>query len=270
MSRRHFLFPCGSDSLAATLDPGDGSSGLLIVSGGNELRCGPFGSHAQLAERIAASGFAVMRFDRRGVGDSEGVNQGFGQSQDDLLAAVKAFRSHAPRVKRVVAYGNCDGASALMLARGAGCQALVLANPWTFDPPEEGAGSREADAAPSANPAVTRQHYVKRLFDPAAWKRLLGGKVEMAKLASSLAEAVRPASPQTALAQKMAKGLKDFQGPVTILLAENDRTAHAFRANWERSDTRLRTCPVASHSFIEPPARIWLQGQLLGALRQSD
>jgi hypothetical protein len=54
---------------------------------------------------------------------------------------------------------------------------------------------------------------------------------------------------------------------VTILLAERDRTAQAFLANWDKADARIRQCPAASHSFVEPQARIWLLGQLLAALR---
>ena len=62
-------------------------SNLLLVSGGNELRSGPWGSQAQLAAQIATAGFPVLRFDRRGVGDSEGQNTGFTGSADDIAAA---------------------------------------------------------------------------------------------------------------------------------------------------------------------------------------
>ncbi len=268
MRRRHFTFECEGAKLAGTLDPGPSATGLLIVTGGNELRSGPWGSQAELAARITATGFPVLRFDRRGVGDSEGENAGFASSVPDICAALDAFKAHVPTLKRVVAYGNCDAASALMLAGGRGCDALVLANPWTFepepDPQPEVAATSEPEPMP---PAALRAHYLRRLTSPSALWRLLTGKVELGKLAGSLAEAVKPDAPQSTLAQQMAAGLAEFAGPATILLAERDRTAQAFLANWDKADARLRQCPEASHSFVEPPARIWLQGQLLAALR---
>lgn len=266
MSRRHFTFACQGHQLAGSLDPAPATTGLLIVSGGNELRSGPWASQAALAERIAASGFPVLRFDRRGVGDSEGANQGFTGSAADIAAALTAFRAQLPALRRVVGYGNCDAASALMLAGGAGCDGLVLSNPWTFEPEpeaEEVAGPEPAPMPPSA----VRAHYLRRLRDPRAIWRLLTGKVGIARLAGSLAEAARPNAPASTLARHMAEGLAAFAGPATILLAGRDRTAQAFLGNWDRADPRIRQCPEASHSFVEPQARIWLQGQILAALR---
>ncbi len=271
MSRRFALFHCEGNQLVGTLDPAAATTGLLIVSGGNELRAGPWGSQAQIAERVAAAGFPVFRFDRRGVGDSEGPNGGFETAAPDIAAAVSAFRAHVPTLRRVVAYGNCDGASALMLAGGAGTSALVLANPWTFDPEPEPVAPDEQPAEPAPlPPSALRAHYLRRLTDPRALWRLLTGKVKVGQLASSLGGAVRSDGPRTALAERMVAGLADYAGPVTILLADRDRTAQAFCANWDKADPRLRTCPDASHSFIEAQARIWLLGQLLAALRGID
>ena len=108
---------------------------------------------------------------------------------------------------------------------------------------------------------------LRRLSDPRALLRLLSGKVRIGQLAGSLANAAKPAPPPTSLAQDMAAGLAQFSGAVTLLIAEHDRTGQAFLSQWDKSDQRLRICPKAGHSFVEPQARIWLQGQLLGALR---
>jgi len=263
--RRHLAFACNGDMLIGTADVADAAAGLLIVTGGNELRCGPYGSHAELAQKISAAGFPVMRFDRRGVGDSSGYNAGFVQSSDDIAAAIAEFRSTFPRMKRVVAYGNCDAASALMLAQGKGCDALVLANPWTFEPDAETEPASEPQ--PEMTPAVIRAHYLRRLTDPRALLRLLTGKVRIGQMAGSLVNAVKPAPPPGSLAQEMAAGLAQFSGSVALLIAEHDRTGQVFLSHWDAADPRLRICPKAGHSFVEPQARIWLQGQLLGALR---
>lgn len=272
MTRRHFTFECEDQTLVGTIDPGDASTGLLIVTGGNELRSGPFGSHAALAAKVATAGFPVMRFDRRGVGDSSGRNATFADSSADIAAALMAFQYRTRRLKRIVAFGNCDAASALMLSEGKGCDGLVLANPWTFEPEAEPESevTEQAEAAapePKMSPAAIRAHYVKRLFDPSAWKRLVSGKVEVGRLAGSLAAAARPASPTSSLAQQIADSLSRFEGPATILIAEHDRTAQEFLSHWDKADKRLRICPKADHSFSDPQARIWLQGQILAALR---
>ncbi len=273
MNRRHVIFRCQGAALVGSLDPAPGSTGLLIVSGGNELRSGPWGSQAELAARIAASGFPVMRFDRRGVGDSEGANGGYTTSAPDIAAALRAFRAEVPTLTRVVAFGNCDAASALMLAKGQGIDALVLANPWTFEPEGElvevGSDDTVTPATPMP-PSMLRAHYLRRLTDPRAIWRLLTGKVKVGKLASSLADAARTDSGPGPLAVQMAEGIADFVGPVHLLVAARDRTGQAFLANWDRDDARRRVCPDATHSFVEPQARIWLQGQILGALRAFD
>ena len=267
MSRRQILVACEGETLAGSLDLAPATTGLLIISGGNELRAGPWDSQTQIAAKLAAAGFPVLRFDRRGVGDSSGANLGFAASGPDIAAALHAFKSHVPTLKRVVAFGNCDAASALMLAHGAGCDALVLANPWTFEPEPEAEQHNPAPEPTPMPPSVLRRHYLKRLTDPQAVWRLLTGKVAVRKMASSLVEAAKPDAPRGSLAQHMVEGLAAFAGPATILLAENDRTAQAFLATWDKADARLRKCPQASHSFVEPQARIWLQGQLLAALR---
>ena len=254
MTRRHFIFDCAGTTLAATLDDAPGTTGLLIVSGGNEIRSGAWNSQAQLAARMAAHGYPVLRFDRRGIGDSEGDNAGFRHSAEDIAAALAAFRHEAPQLHRVVAFGNCDAASALMLGGGFAADALVLANPWTI----------ERDDAPPP-PAALRAHYLQRLKDPRALLRLVSGKISLRGLMKSLGDITHKAEP-TSLAGDIATGLGGFSGPVTILIAERDRTAQTFMASWNRADPRLRSCPGASHSFVEPSAREWLDQQVLTAL----
>jgi exosortase A-associated hydrolase 1 len=255
MSRRHLTFTCEGETLTATLDEAPGASGLLLVSGGNEVRAGAFSGQAQLAARIAAASFPVLRFDRRGIGDSTGENRGFRESEADIAAALAAFRRGCPGVTRVVGFGNCDAASALMLGAGQGCDALVLANPWTIE---------HDDGAPPA--AAIRERYAAKLRDPKELVRLATGKVSLRKLAGGLGRALRPAPPPGSLAQNMAGGLARFAGPVAILLAERDRTAQAFRAAWDPADTRVAQCPGASHAFVEPEASEWLVRRILAAL----
>jgi exosortase A-associated hydrolase 1 len=255
MTRRHFLLACEGENLAATLDEAAGKVGLLIVTGGNETRAGAFAGQAHLAARIAALGYPVLRFDRRGVGDSSGTNALFTGSAPDIAAALAAFRKEQPQVQRVVAFGNCDGASALMLQAGAGCDALVLANPWTFD---------AADEAPP--PAAIRQRYAAKLANPREVWRLLTGGVSLRKLAGGLQRALRPAPPPSSLTERMQAAMAGYAGKATYLLAATDRTAQAFMAAWPSSVGHWQVCDGAGHSFAEAHAQQWLDQQLASVL----
>lgn len=266
MNRLPLTFGCGSLTLAGTLDTAPGSVGLLIVSGGNEIRSGAFSGQADMAARIARAGFPVFRFDRRGIGDSEGENRGFRHSARDIAAALEAFRALSPQVERFVGFGNCDAASALMLTGGAGFDGLVLSNPWTIDGPVEEAGE---DAPPP--PAAIRARYAEKLRNPGEIARLLRGGVDLGKLTRGLARSFAPAPPPSSLAKDMYAGLSTFAGPVRILLATNDRTAQLFEAAWDTvsvgTDTRIQRCEGAGHAYIEPEHRDWLKQNILEVLR---
>lgn len=259
MSRRHFTFSCEGAQLVATLDDAPGAVGLLIVSGGNEIRSGAWAGHAQLAARIAASGHPVLRYDRRGVGDSEGTNAGFRGGGPDLAAALTAFRHEAPHLRQIVAFGNCDGASTLALHGTAlTLDGLVLANPWIID----------ADEAPDAMPsAAIRSRYLKKIANPKEWIRLFTGRVNIAKLAGGLRRAASRQIPASTLSAQMQARLAGFAGPVRILLARHDRTAQIFEAGWPADDARIARGDFRSHSFSEGPAREWLLQKLLEALK---
>jgi exosortase A-associated hydrolase 1 len=262
MTRLSHTFACGSKALVGTLDTAPGGTGLLIVSGGNEIRSGAFGGQADMAARIAAAGFPVFRFDRRGIGDSAGENRGFRHSAKDIAAALDAFRAMVPQMGRVIAFGNCDAASALMLAGGAGCDGLVLSNPWTIEQDDNGV---ETDATPP--PAAIRARYLEKLTNPREVMRLLSGGVNLRKLASGMIRALRPPPPPSSLAQEMRAGLTAFTGPVTILLATADRTAQVFESAWDGTDPRIQRCEGAGHAYVEPEHRAWLEARILASLR---
>lgn len=265
MTRLAHTFDCDGLALAGTLDTAPGTAGLLIVNGGSEIRSGAFGGQADMAARIARAGYPVFRFDRRGVGDSEGENRGFRHSAKDLECALEAFRTIAPQLSRVVAFGNCDAASALMLSGGAGCDGLVLSNPWTIEQHDSGT----ADDTPP--PAALRARYVGKLKNPREIMRLLGGGVDLGKLGRGIRHALRPPPPPSTLAQDMANGLRAFTGDVRILIATADRTAQVFEAAWEsvcgEADPRISRCEGAGHAYVDPEHRDWLEAQLLAALR---
>ena len=249
--RELIAFPCEGDTLVGTLDDAEGTTGLLIVSGGNELRCGAHRGMALLAADLAAAGVPVFRFDRRGIGDSEGANHGFADSGPDIAAAARTFRTLAPQLRRVVGFGNCDAATALAyFHREAAIDALVLANPWVGD---------DGDGLPPAS--AIRSHYAARLRDPRQWLRALSSGINIGKAISGLRKAsAKSEEPANPIAARMAVAMVDT--PRTILLAQRDNTAIRFEEAWrEPGDIHRRE--TDSHSFARSGDGEWLRERIL-------
>ncbi|NCP11835.1 MAG: hydrolase 1, exosortase A system-associated [Sphingomonadales bacterium] len=273
---RDFLtLACAGDTIAATIDRPDGEirAGLLIVSGGNELRSGAHRGMAMLAQRFAAQGIAVLRFDRRGVGDSGGDNAGFDASGPDIATALAQLRAACPPESRIAAFGNCDAASALALhGPFVGIDAFVLANPWAIEEARSETGSDDATPLPSA--AAIRARYRAKLKDPREWMRLLRGGVDLTKLARGLSRA-RGGDAPSALADRLGEAMAKVAVPTQILLASRDRTAIEFIAAWTspafaaargNKSLSLHDLDSASHSFARDADKAWLEERLLAAL----
>ena len=269
--RRLMGFDCEGAWCAATLDEGDKTTGLLIVSGGNEIRSGAHAGQAALAAHVAALGYPVFRYDRHGVGDSEGENRGFESSTADIAAAVTAFRAQAPHLQRIVAFGNCDAASALALFHnGLPIDRLVLANPWVIEVPNS------ENVSPPMPSAAIRARYWARLKNPRSLLDLLAGRIDLSKLIAGLKRAIG-SEPPSGLAARIARSLESSRTPTDILLAQSDTTAVMFLTSWNdqsfrdvraRSNLAVRKIDSASHSFAGLMERQWLREQLERALSE--
>lgn len=257
--RRLIAFPCAGDTLLGTLDEAQGTTGLLIVSGGNEIRIGAHRGMALLAARLAADGVPVFRFDRRGIGDSTGDNGGYRSTAPDIAAAAATFRAETG-IMRLVGFGNCDAATALTLfGEAAGIDALILANPWVIEPSD--------DLPP---PAAIRARYAAKLKDPRELWRLVSGGVNLAKLARGLGRvAQRPTAP-TALAEQFAHAVQGWSDRATILLASGDATAIAYRDAMARTSLTLPTFTrdTSSHSFARTGDAQWLEERIMEAVQR--
>lgn len=272
VTRGFHAIPCGSDTLAGTLDSATGSTALLIVSGGNEIRSGAHSGMAQLALQIAKHGFPVLRYDRRGIGESTGQNNGFLDSAEEITAAAQFLRQEQA-VQQVIAFGNCDAATALALfGPDAGIDGYILANPWVIEP------SGEPDTEePTISSAAIRARYWDRIKNPRTILDLLSGKIDFRKLLKGLKQASR-SEENSALSLRLRDAMSRLEKDTLILLAKRDTTARAFLAAWNSPDfapvrnkaaISVDMLDSASHSFADIDAKSWLTEKILDSLRKA-
>ena len=84
---RPLAFQCKNDWLYGILSLPEQAvaRGVLIVVGGPQYRVGSHRQFTLLARHLAEHGIPVMRFDYRGMGDSEGDRRTFENLEDDLF-----------------------------------------------------------------------------------------------------------------------------------------------------------------------------------------
>lgn len=174
---RAVVFACGDAGLVGVvhLPPAPARRGVLIVVGGPQYRAGSHRQFLLLARSLAAGGYPVLRFDHRGIGDSDGPYPGFEALDADIAAAIDAFVIHCPEIEEVVLWGLCDAASAILFYahRDPRVAGIVLLNPWVRTPAGEAR-------------AYLRHYYLRRLGERDFWRGLLAGKVKPAAAAGSL------------------------------------------------------------------------------------
>ncbi|MES2103892.1 MAG: hydrolase 1, exosortase A system-associated [Pseudomonadota bacterium] len=211
-----------------------GSTGVLVVVGGPQYRAGSHRQFTLLARHLAQRGISVMRFDYRGMGDSEGPPSSFEDINEDVRAAVDQFFAAVPGLREVALWGLCDAASAALFyaPQDARVTGLVLLNPWART--EQGAAK-----------AYLKHYYLTRLFEPGLWKKILSGNFSFAAAAKSFASLVGQASSSppapadearddatadavASLPARMQDSLARFKGRVLIILAGKDLTAQEF------------------------------------------
>ena len=251
------VFKCNGRQLLGILHVPEAAKrlGVVIVVGGPTYRIGSHRQFVLLSRRLAAQGYAGIRFDYRGMGDSEGDERSFQEIQEDIRAAIDCLRAHVPDVQAVVLWGLCDAATAicLSLARLEKVSGVTMLNPWVRS---------EQTLARS----YIRSYYAKRLLSAANWRRLFNARIDLRNSARDFLAVLRvvfwPSATkrvEVSLAQRLLSGLGGFSGSVLIILSGNDLTAAEFREamrgskEWQQITAEetltLRELQTANHTF---------------------
>lgn len=240
---------------------------VVIVVGGPQYRSGSHRQFTLLARDLAARGIPAMRFDYRGMGDSDGPLRTFEAIGDDIRAAIDTLCERVPAVSRVVLWGLCDAASAILFyaSRDTRVAGVALLNPWVYTPEGE-ARTR------------LRHYYGRRFLSVRLWKRVLSGKADVAGSLGSLwatvaatvagrarqgagTPAADPSEPgeRSPLPDRMAEALRRTEVPVLLILSGNDLVARQFNdcvaasRRWQQllaaPRVTRREIPGATHTF---------------------
>lgn len=262
-------FPCHNSWLYGILSLPEqaASKGVLIVVGGPQYRVGSHRQFTLLARHLAAHGVPVLRFDYRGIGDSEGDARTFEDLGDDLRCAIDRFFEEVPSLNGLVIWGLCDAASAALFYahQDRRVTGLVLLNPWVRT--DQGIAK-----------VYLKRYYIARFFAPEFWRKIWKGHFNYSKAIRSLSKIVAEAltgkkkiatnikdsagdvsSHLAPLPERMFDGLSRFNGKLLLIISGNDFTAQEFldlvkrsRA-WQKLLASPRVSrldlPEANHTF---------------------
>lgn len=194
-------FRSGAHELAGTFHPARGRAAraaVVVHSFGTQPRSNMNLVVVSIARALAEAGCDVLRYDAHGVGESEGEiapdltslrtvwgRIETGQNVDDALAASRAMR-RLTKASPIVHCGLCGGAATGIqaAAKDEGTYAMLIA-------PTVIVSTDEAPALTYGESEELATDYVRKLLDPQAWKRLLGGQSDKRLLLASFVAAAR-------------------------------------------------------------------------------
>ena len=227
--QRALQFTCQGSSLVGIIDVPERphARGVLVIGGGPQYRVGSHRHYTLMARLMAPRGIPVMRFDHRGMGDSEGEPRNFDGLDEDIRAAIKEFFMQMPDLKEIVLWGLGDGATAASLYAHTDerVRGLVLLNPWAGG----GAGAAQASLLP---------HLLARFGEIGFWK----------KVGSRHAVAIDPDMP---MPQRIVASLACFNGGALVVVGGADAIGREFAELMERNDSTGRRVTIAgaNHTF---------------------
>lgn len=274
------LFACAGDKLLGILaKPAvSAETGVIVIVGGPQYRVGSHRQFVLLSRALAAAGYPVLRFDYRGMGDSEGQQRDFDSVSADIAAAIDVLQERMPSVKQVALWGLCDGASAALLycfeTHDPRVSGLCLLNPWV------------RSAASLARTQV-KHYYTQRLMQKEFWLKLLSGKVALSALSGfvqKVRQSARASKPVVAtdknqpFQQRMALAWHGFAGRILLILSGDDYTAKEFLehantdAAWKnylgRAKLFRHDIPGVDHTFSSAASRKLAEDVTLNWLAQ--
>jgi uncharacterized protein len=246
---------CGQNRLTAMLhEPvGKPRAAILMLPGGSDYRIGSHRSYVRLALVLAQRGYAVMRMDVSGMGDSGGYHPGFETLGLEINSGIDTLRRTLPPDTKIFLWGQCDGATAILLGLGRHFEVdgAILCNPWVR-------------TAHTSADQVVRHHYRHRLTSGTSWRKLLRGETNIFASVKSLIHAIftMASSPKIddAYLADVKKTMRHGRTPCLIVIGSQDAGGQEFRLlnqRYKMSGPTIDQCVITggNHSFSCPDQR---------------
>lgn len=229
---------------------------LLFLHGWSGYRTGPHQMLTRAARHFGALGWASLRFDFAGRGDSEG---------DTELATLATMRddaniaSHLLREKfadgPLIAVGLCSGCEIAVAAVDSHWDGIALWSAPIFAALPEQSGQEKKRAA-------NLSKYARKLLDPRTYLKIARGQVDTAAVGKAMkggggaanknVESREPGQlPPGFRAQSLANW-KKYNGPILQVYGDADPIAPDARAWYAQHSARapiVETVAGANHSF---------------------
>ncbi len=243
-------FRCGGETLRGVLHLPNGgaaarppATGIVFLHGWSGCRLGPHRMFVTAARRLAAAGFAGLRFDYRGRGESDGATQAAGIATmiDDAVAAAACLREHLPGA-RIVILGICSGCKVALAAapRIPDTNALVLWSAETMGWLKTGASQRRKSSAMLLS-------YLRKLARPETWRKLLTGRVNTALVRQAVAgNEIATADELRSETDWLNAFCRAWQGRLLFIHGSNDPDTAPSRTAYQ-AFCRERAFPAAFH-----------------------
>jgi len=178
-------------------------AGVILLSPGVKMRVAPHRMYLEITEKLVELGFSVLRFDFYGLGDSQGEVEDklladlYGRIQtgmyvDDTVAAMDWMQAECGLDKFIVG-GLCGGAITGLLCgiKDERVDSLIgIGIPVTLD-------STNMDRMETLSTGYLdrlRKGYVKKIFDPKSWFRLLTFQSDFKVMFKSLHSSRKPSN----------------------------------------------------------------------------
>jgi len=256
-------FSCENDQLTGIIHKANKpkqQSVIIVVAGGPQYRVGAHRQFVLLARKLAKDNITVLRFDLRGMGDSNGEYKGFQESDKDIKSAIDALIAHEPETSDIILFGECESASGIIFYAHTDprIKGTMLINPWVRT---EGGQAQ----------TYLKYYYIERLFEKSFWGKIIKGNFNPITAINSFIHIALSAikwKQQVTVKQdtieadfkklplpiKTAVGLKKFSGKSFILTSGKDNIAREFDeviANTSAWDGVLEQEKITKHILLD-------------------
>ena len=229
---------------------------LLFLHGWSGYRTGPHQMLTRAARHFGARGWASLRFDFAGRGDSEGDTQiaTLATMRDDANVALKLLHDNVTNGP-IIAVGLCSGCEIAVAAASENYDAIALWSAPIF-------AALPAQAGQDKKRAANLGKYARKLLNPQTYLKIARGEVDTAAVGKAMkggggaagknVESHEAGQLPPGFRARSLANWKNYKNPILQIYGDADPIApdaRAWYAHHSASPPQVETVAGANHSF---------------------